>query len=80
MRRKPLIWVWTSTWNSLPMEVSQKATSDALNSSNSYTRASASAAQRAIYTCQPYKLPSDRYSQWREISPFHFDPRQMMGQ
>jgi hypothetical protein len=57
-----------------------KATSDALNSSNSYTRASASAAQRAIYTCQPYRLPGDRYSQWREINPFHFDPRQMMGQ
>lgn len=57
-----------------------RASSDALNSSNSYTRASASAAQRAIYTCQPYTLPADRYSQWREINPFHFDPRQMMGQ
>ena len=57
-----------------------KATSDALTSSNSYTRAAASAAQRAIYTCAPYKLPADRYSQWREIDPFHFDPRQMMGQ
>ena len=29
---------------------------------------------------QPYKLPADRYSQWREINPLHFDPRQMMGQ
>ncbi|HUJ03818.1 MAG TPA: hypothetical protein VLW75_09295 [Rhizomicrobium sp.] len=48
--------------------------------SNPYTRAAADAAKRAIYECAPYKLPSDRYSQWREINPFHFDPRQMMGQ
>lgn len=48
--------------------------------SNPYARAAAEAARRAIYECQPYKLPADRYSQWREINPFHFDPRQMMGQ
>ena len=30
-------------------------------------------------TCQPYKLPADRYNQWREIDPLHFDPRQMLG-
>jgi outer membrane biosynthesis protein TonB len=47
---------------------------------NPYTRAAAEAARRAIYTCAPYKLPPDRYDQWREISPFHFDPRLMMGQ
>jgi outer membrane biosynthesis protein TonB len=47
---------------------------------NPYTRAAAEAARRAIYECAPYKLPQDRYSQWREINPFHFDPRQMMGQ
>lgn len=47
---------------------------------NAYARAAAEAARRAIYECQPYKLPADRYSQWREINPFHFDPRQMMGQ
>jgi len=47
---------------------------------NPYARAAADAARRAIYECQPYKLPADRYSQWREINPFHFDPRQMMGQ
>jgi hypothetical protein len=45
-----------------------------------YTRAAAEAARRAIYTCAPYKnLGAERYSQWREINPFHFDPRQMMG-
>ncbi len=47
---------------------------------NPYTRAAAEAAERAIYQCAPYKLPQDRYSEWREINPFHFDPRQMMGQ
>lgn len=47
---------------------------------NPYTRASADAASRAIYQCQPYHLPPARYNQWREINPFHFDPRQMMGQ
>jgi outer membrane biosynthesis protein TonB len=47
--------------------------------SNPYTRAAAEAARRAIYECAPYKLPQDKYAQWREINPFHFDPRQMMG-
>lgn len=46
---------------------------------NPYTRAAAEAARRAIMTCQPYKLPADRYNQWREIDPLHFDPRQMLG-
>lgn len=45
---------------------------------NAYTRAAAEAASRAIYTCQPYHLPANRYQQWREINPLHFDPRQMM--
>ena len=56
------------------------ASSQSAASSDSFTKAAADAAQRAIYECAPYKLPSDRYSQWREINPFHFDPRQMMGQ
>jgi len=54
--------------------------SAAAASSNPYTRAAAEAARRAIYECAPYKLPADRYDQWREINPFHFDPREMMGQ
>lgn len=45
-----------------------------------FLRAAADAARRAIYTCAPYKLPADRYQQWREINPFVFDPRQMLGQ
>lgn len=47
---------------------------------SSYTRAAAEAASRAIYQCQPYRLPADRYNLWREINPLRFDPRQMMGQ
>lgn len=47
---------------------------------NPFTRAAADAAERAIYTCAPYKLPADRYAQWREINPMIFDPRQMVGQ
>jgi outer membrane biosynthesis protein TonB len=56
------------------------ATSQAAAASNPYTRAAAEAARRAIMECAPYKLPADRYSQWHEINPFHFDPSQMMGQ
>ena len=48
--------------------------------SNPYMRAAAEAARRAIYDMPPYKLPADRYNQWREIDPIDFDPRQMMGQ
>jgi len=47
---------------------------------NGYTRAAAEAASRAVYQCQPYRLPPDRYAQWREVNPLGFDPRQMMGQ
>jgi hypothetical protein len=46
---------------------------------NAYTRAASEAARRAMYQCQPYRLPADRYSQWRQ-STLRFDPRQMMGQ
>jgi hypothetical protein len=56
------------------------ASSQAAAASNPYTRAAAEAARRAIMECAPYKLPADRYNQWHEINPFHFDPSQMMGQ
>jgi len=46
---------------------------------DSLTRAAAEAARRAIYTCAPYKLPGDRYSQWQDIT-LTFDPRQMIDQ
>jgi hypothetical protein len=47
---------------------------------NPYTRAAAEAASRAIYGCAPYNLPAKRYSDWKEINPLRFDPREMMGQ
>ncbi|HTT84417.1 MAG TPA: hypothetical protein VMF67_13130 [Rhizomicrobium sp.] len=50
------------------------------NSSDPYFHAAVDAARRAIYTCAPYKLPADQYAEWREIKPFIFDPRQMLGQ
>jgi outer membrane biosynthesis protein TonB len=56
------------------------ADSAAAAASDPYVRAAAEAARRAIFTCAPYKLPANRYSQWREINPFIFDPRQMAGQ
>jgi hypothetical protein len=42
--------------------------------SDPYTRAAADAARRAIMECQPYKLPQERYADWREINPFNFYP------
>jgi outer membrane biosynthesis protein TonB len=47
---------------------------------NPYTRAAADAARRAIATCAPYKMPTDRYAQWRDVSPLRFDPREAMRQ
>jgi outer membrane biosynthesis protein TonB len=50
------------------------------NSDDPFFHAAKEAALRAIYTCAPYKLPGDRYAQWKEIKPFVFDPRQMLGE
>jgi hypothetical protein len=47
---------------------------------NAYTAAAAEAASRAIYQCQPYRLPPERYGQWQEFRPLRFDPRQMLPQ
>ncbi|HKQ11750.1 MAG TPA: hypothetical protein VJS85_11210 [Rhizomicrobium sp.] len=41
-----------------------------------YNYAAGIAARNAIYSCQPYRLPPERYNQWREINPMTFDPRQ----
>ncbi|MGD0190800.1 MAG: cell envelope integrity protein TolA [Rhizomicrobium sp.] len=57
----------------------QRVTQLSGQSSSPYFAASAAAARRAIVECAPYKLPADQYDQWQEIDPFHFDPRQMMG-
>jgi hypothetical protein len=49
-------------------------TSAATAAHDPFVRAAAEAARQAIYSCAPFKLPADRYSQWREIDLFHFDP------
>lgn len=41
-----------------------------------FMRAAVDAARRAIYTCAPYKLPTDRYNDWRSAL-INFDPRNM---
>lgn len=46
---------------------------------DTFARAAAEAARRAIFQCQPYRLPADRYNQWRDIQ-MTFDPRRMVGQ
>jgi hypothetical protein len=44
-----------------------------------YMTAAKQSASRAIYMCQPYKLPADRYNQWSHVT-FKFDPRVMLEQ
>lgn len=44
----------------------------------SYYRAAADSAMRAIRLCQPFKMPAEKYTSWREID-LNFDPREMLG-
>jgi hypothetical protein len=44
-----------------------------------YVRAAADAALRAIHVCAPYKLPADRYAEWRD-SQVNFSPKDVIGQ
>jgi len=46
---------------------------------NTYRDAANNAANRAIYACQPYHLPPDRYNEWRDAD-IVFDPRLAVGQ
>ena len=48
--------------------------------SSTYTQAAVLAASRAIYQCQPYRLPQDSYTQWQEVNPLRFDPRHDLAQ
>ena len=40
--------------------------------------AAADSAMRAVFQCQPYTMPADKYSQWRDML-LNFDPRRMYG-
>jgi outer membrane biosynthesis protein TonB len=55
------------------------AESNAAAAGNPFMRAAADAARRAIFVCAPYKLPPDRFADWRE-STINFDPRDLAGQ
>lgn len=48
----------------------------AMAAGDPYMGAAVGAARRAIYACSPYRLPADRYAQWRNFT-FVFDPRQL---
>jgi hypothetical protein len=43
-----------------------------------FFRVAAESALRAVHMCQPYKMPLEKYSSWREIE-MRFDPRFMLG-
>jgi hypothetical protein len=43
-----------------------------------FFQAAADSAVRAVYQCQPYTLPADKYAVWRDMI-LNFDPSQMYG-
>jgi outer membrane biosynthesis protein TonB len=45
---------------------------------SAFFQAAADSAVRAVYQCQPYELPSEKYAVWRDMI-LNFDPRQMYG-
>jgi outer membrane biosynthesis protein TonB len=49
----------------------------ARENTDTFYRAAAESARRAVFTCQPLKLPPEKYSDWQEIT-FSFDPSQML--
>lgn len=53
------------------------AESAAAAAADPFMRAAVEAARRAILTCGPYKLPADRYEQWKDAT-ISFDPREMV--
>jgi hypothetical protein len=44
--------------------------------SSPFFQAAADSAVRAVYQCQPYALPSDKYAEWRDMI-LNFDPSDM---
>lgn len=47
-------------------------------SSNPFFRAAADSATRAIWQCQPYNLPKEKYQLWQDMI-INFDPRHMLA-
>ena len=73
----PTFRVFLNPDGSVSQSPQMSADTQARAASNPYMRAAADAARRAIMTCQPYKLPGDKYSTWRDIT-IDFDPRKMV--
>lgn len=48
------------------------------SSSSSFFQAAADSAVRAVWRCQPYQLPAEKYDTWRDMV-LNFDPREMFG-
>ena len=55
-----------------------KIVDDARLAADSYFRAAAESAIRAVLKCEPFKMPVTKYDRWREIE-LTFDPREMLG-
>jgi hypothetical protein len=72
-------WIYLNADGTVAQPPQLTADSAAAAARNPYTQAAANAARRAIYQCQPYKLPANRYKDWRQFT-YHFDPRDLLGQ
>jgi outer membrane biosynthesis protein TonB len=46
--------------------------------SSPFFTAAADSAMRAVFQCQPYTMPAEKYGQWRDML-LNFDPRRMYG-
>ena len=79
LRSDDLVVTFEVTLNPDGTVASAASPSTSRDNPNAYNYAAGTAAERAIYTCQPYKLPADEYIQWRDVK-LRFDPRDMMGQ
>ena len=53
--------------------------SDSAARRDPYMKAATEAAGRAIYACAPYRLPPDKYREWRDFT-FRFNPADVIGQ
>ena len=55
-----------------------RAPSLANNTSSPFFTAAAESAMRAVLQCQPYTMPAEKFTQWRDML-LNFDPRRMYG-
>ena len=47
-------------------------------SGSPFFRPAADAAKRAVWQCQPYRMPKDKFATWQDMI-LNFDPREMLG-